>query len=534
MQELYSLPELVQGSWTKAEAVEGWRTVPGTLSLQAGGVSTIKISPSPQDVVLSPNQKLVLPNYDRKGFKEAIVHFGVGGFHRSHMAVYIDDLLRKGLGDWCIVGVGLKEPYDRFMRDALASQDYLYTVVERDNEKVTGRVIGSIAKVLFAPEDPEAVLRRLSSPVTHLVSLTITEGGYFLDAHGNLQFDHPDLQHDLQHPSSPRTVFGFIVEALRRRFASGLAPFTVLSCDNLQGNGDATRRATLGFARLRVVEGDYNIDSDFLEWIETQGSFPNSMVDRITPQTTEEDKTFIRSYFQVDDCWPVVTEPFRQWIIEEDPTDTFTSSMPPLELVGVRFVKEVAPYEHMKLRLLNATHSALAYLGYLSGHRLVHQVTTDPLFVRYLSDTLDSEVIPFLPMTPGIDPGAYKRELLQRFSNKRIQDQVLRLCSQGSAKVPKFILPSICEYQAQRPTELPRGLTLAVAGWLRFLEGKDESGDDIPLDDANLQALKGSELPSELFGELGRSSLFSEGLKHYTARLKVLGVRKVLESEFGQ
>jgi len=474
-----------------------------------------------------------LPSYDRKASTPSIVHFGVGGFHRSHMAVYVDDMLQEGVCDWTIIGVGLKDPYDRWMRDALKSQDCYYTVLERYGDETKARVIGSLVDCLFAPENPEAVLQRMSRPEVRIVSLTITEGGYYLDSgRGTFQSNHPDVEHDRAHQqTNPKTVFGYIIEALRRRHRAGIEPFTVLSCDNLQSNGDVTRHTTLGFAAELCKE-----EPELFEWIQQRVAFPNSMVDRITPQTTDEDRKFIQTQLHLEDKWPVVTEPFRQWIIE----DNFCpGSRPPLHLVGAQFVKDVAPYEAMKLRILNAGHSSLAYLGYLAGHRLVHHVARDSLFVQLLEQVMDREVTDLLPPVPGIDLADYKRTILNRFSNSAIQDRVTRLCSHGSAKVPKFVLPSISEH-LERFGTVPKGLALVVAGWLRFLEGTDERGEEIPIEDDMAETLRESlrpgdgQLPERIFGELARNESFVEEVKLMQSRLRLQGVREMLKEVLQQ
>eukprot|EP01097_Dermamoeba_algensis_P006897 TRINITY_DN4306_c1_g2_i3.p1 TRINITY_DN4306_c1_g2~~TRINITY_DN4306_c1_g2_i3.p1 ORF type:complete len:515 (-),score=111.15 TRINITY_DN4306_c1_g2_i3:124-1668(-) len=488
------------------------------------------------------------PSYKREGLVPSIVHFGVGGFHRSHMALYIDDLLQQGNREWSILGVGIKEPFDRWMREALESQDYLYTVIERDGSQVTARVVASITKYLFAPDSPETVLQEMCKPEVKIVSLTITEGGYYLDAKGDFPEDHADVIHDSSHPTTPVSAFGYIIEALRRRHEAGIPPFTVLSCDNVQGNGEVAHQATLGFAK--AVEKHRNSSSSsssssFLNWLEKEVSFPNSMVDRITPQTTDADKVFVRE-LGIEDKWPVMTEPFRQWIIE----DHFVKgTRPPFEKVGAQFVEDVSPYECMKLRLLNASHSALAYLGYLIGYRQVHESLGDPLFVRLLEKLMNDEVTESLPPVPGIDLTEYKKTLITRFANPPIKDQLSRICLHGASKMPKFILPSISAYLSKH-TALPKALTLAVAAWLRFLDGKDEKGELIKIAEDPLDHLvvglstkptasrEGQQpkrqLPAKsraIFGDLVDNEVFADGLLSLLERMRSTGVKKVMEEE---
>ncbi|HET9736693.1 MAG TPA: mannitol dehydrogenase family protein [Solirubrobacteraceae bacterium] len=416
-------------------------------------------------------ERVPAPDYDRRQAVPGVVHVGVGGFHRAHQAMYHDRLMNQGKAlDWAICGVGLL-PGDRRMKEALAAQDHLYTlIVKHSDGTYEPRVIGSIVDYLFAPDDPEAVIERMCAETTRIVSLTITEGGY--NRHhvtGEFDASDPAVQHDLRATGPTRTAFGFVVESLRRRRQRGVAPFTVMSCDNLQGNGTVAGQAFVAFARLR--------DAELGDWIEREVRFPSSMVDRITPQTTAADRTEVRERFGFDDRWPVVCEPFAQWVLE----DNFTLGRPPYQEAGVQLVDDVEPYELMKLRLLNAGHQALCYFAYLCGYRLVHEAAQDPLFRRLLLGYMDEEATPTLPPVPGIDLDDYKRTLIERFSNPQVRDTIARLCAESSDRIPKWVLP-VVRWQLDAGGELRRSAAI-VASWARYAEGVDEQGRPIAVDD---------------------------------------------------
>jgi fructuronate reductase/mannitol 2-dehydrogenase len=464
------------------------------------------------------------PAYDRRRLRPCVVHLGVGGFHRAHQAVYLDDLAGMGC-DWGERGVGLL-PQDRQMAKALGPQQGLYTLVVRSADPDRARVIGAMLDYLFAPEQPEAVLGALANASTRLVTMTITEGGYNVDeTTGQFDAANEAVQADLRQPSRPTTVFGYLVEALDRRRRAGIPPFTLLSCDNVQGNGHVTQTALVSFARLR--------DDALAGWIERHVAFPSSMVDRITPQTTDAERELVVQEFGIADRWPVVTEPFRQWVLE----DIFSDGRPALEDVGVQMVRDVLPYETMKLRLLNASHSAMGYLGYLAGYRTVDAVMVDPLFRTFIKRQMREEVAPLLPPVPGIDLEAYQCTLIERFSNPKIADQLARICLDGSAKVPKFLLPAL--HDALAAGRLHRCLTLALAGWLRYLGGVDDQGEKIVLQDARaaeLQALasEGRDDPRpllglrDLFGDLADREAFVLELESTMRDLYARGARATL------
>lgn len=454
---------------------------------------------------LSRLQYATVPTYDRTTIKQGIVHVGVGGFHRAHLAVYVDSMLEQlGLRDWSICGVGL-QPFDAAMKDALVPQDSLYTVVERSALGAKARVIGSITDYLFAPDNSEAVIAKMSHPDTHIVSMTITESGYFYNENTHeLETEHPDIAFDLIGKGSPRTFFGYVYAALARRYEAGLKPFTVLSCDNMQKNGHITRDMLLSFAKLR--------DPNVAAWIAQNGAFPNSMVDRITPRTVAADVHSLAEDFGIEDSWPVITEPFMQWVIE----DKFADGRPPFEKVGVQVVKDVKDveqFELIKLRLLNASHSALGYAGYLAGFKHIHEAIGHPLFHKYIFNMMQQEVKPLLPQIPGVDIDEYCKTLINRFSNPALKDEITRICLGGSGKLPQFIMPSIAEQiVAGGPL---RRLTLCAAAWFRYLNGIDEQGQEFKLDDpmaAELQLLarEGGTDPMKL---LSVSTLFGDDLR---------------------
>ncbi len=383
-----------------------------------------------------------------------------------------------------------------------------------------------MTRFLLAPDRPQAVLDALAAPETRVVTLTITEGGYnYNQATGEFNARHADILHDLAHQHESVTVFGYLAEAMDRRRRSGGAPFTVLTCDNLSHNGDTARLAVLSFAALR--------DPALVPWIEENVSFLNSMVDRITPQTTDADRAMVRDEFGIEDAWPVVCEPFRQWIIE----DNFCNGRPPLEDVGVQFTSDVHPYEMMKIFLLNASHSAMGYLGALAGYENIADIMADPLFREYIAALMDDEVTPLLAPMPGIDLSVYKKTLIERFANPTIRDQTSRICLDGSAKVPRFLLPSLQEQVGRGgPNKL---LTLAVAGWFRYLRGTDDAGRAITVQDplaATLQeqARSGGTDPCpllnlhDLFGSLGQSDSLVDGLSDALTRLERDGARRTL------
>ncbi|MFD2089986.1 mannitol dehydrogenase family protein [Blastococcus deserti] len=463
------------------------------------------------------------PGYDRAALRHGIVHIGVGAFHRAHQAVYLDDLARRGTTDWGVVGVGL---HSRAIGEVLAAQDRLYLVVERRADGDDARVVGAMTRYLYAPDDPDAVLAALVDERTRVVTLTITGTSYRIDPHtGDFDADDEDVQADLRDPARPRTVFGYLVEALDRRRGAGLPPFTVLSCDNMQHNGAAARTAVVSFARLR--------DGELADWIDEQVAFPSSMVDRITPNTSPEDRDAVAAATGVDDQWPVITEPYSQWVVE----DSFCNGRPPLEDVGVQFVDDVEPYEVMKTRLLNASHSAMAYLGYLAGLRTTDELLADPVFRSFLARMMAEEITPLLPAVPGIDLGAYQVTLLERFSNPRLGDQLARLGRRGSSKIPNYLLPSVVEAMEQdRPYRL---LCLAVAGWLRYLRGHDYVGDEVPIQGPRPDLVRvaqeggGDSAPllseQAVFAELGRDPRFAEPVQRALEALDREGPREVIE-----
>jgi len=430
--------------------------------------------PLRQDNLSALPDAVSAPAYDRTALRPGVVHFGVGGFHRAHQAVYFDELARRGLaGDWGLVGVGLHRPQ---MGEVMRAQDCLYLVVERGSQGATARVVGVMGRYLFAPEERDAVLDALADPATRLVTLTITGNGYLLTPDGEFSVDDPLVASELEDPGRPGTVFGYLVEGLERRRRAGIPAFTVLSCDNIPGNGAAARTMVASFAALR--------DPGLAQWIDENASFPNSMVDRITPETTPEERARVVGSFGVDDRWPVITEPFSQWVVEDD----FCHGRPPLDEVGVQFVADVSPYELTKKRLLNASHCALGYLGYLAGHRTTAEVMADPAYAAYVSALVD-EIVPLLPRVAGIDLDAYKSSLLDRLANPEMADQLSRLCRRGSTKVPSYLLPSITETRAAgRPAPM---LTLAVAGWFRYLQGEDYAGEPIEVEGPRSDELVG-------------------------------------------
>jgi len=411
-----------------------------------------------------------VPAYDRSRLEPAVVHIGVGGFHRAHQAVYFDELARTGVSTaWGITGVGLRSPQ---MGEVLGDQDHLYTLVVRGPEGDDVRVIGSVIRYLFAPDDPEAVLDALADPRTRLVTLTITGSAY---PGGDVDPTDPDVRADVETPGTPGTAFGYLVEALDRRRKAGLAGFTVLSCDNAQHNGDLARGAVLSTARLR--------DAGLAAWISEHVTFPGSMVDRITPETTPERRDEIAEAHGVDDRWPVITEPFSQWIVE----DRFCAGRPPLDAVGVQFVDDVRPYEVMKTRMLNGAHSALGHLGALAGHATTAEAMADPTVRAFVRGYL-GEVAAGLLAVPGVDLEAYTETLLERFSNPEISDQLSRLCRRSSTKVPSYVLPSL---QLAVDSDLPRAhLVLAVAAWMRYLRGSDDDGRTLEVTDALAEELR--------------------------------------------
>jgi mannitol 2-dehydrogenase len=415
------------------------------------------------------------------------------------------------------------------MKQALDAQDGLYTLVLKHSDGTyEPRVIGSIVEYLFAPDDPEAVIEKMAAPSIRIVSLTISEGGYNInDITGEFDATNPAVVRDLEPGAVPRTTFGLVTEALRRRRDRGVVPFTVMSCDNLQGNGDRARRAFTTFARLR--------EPDLGDWIDQQVRFPNSMVDRITPLTTDADRAEIRERFGIDDRWPVVCEPYAQWVLE----DAFTAGRPPYADAGVQVVDDVEPYELMKLRLLNASHQAMAYFGYLSGYRLAHEAAQDPLFRAFLLGYMDEEATPTLPPVPGVDLEEYKHTLIERFSNPQVRDTIARLCAESSDRIPKWLLPVIRQ-QLATGGEIRRSAAV-VASWARYAEGIDEQGEPIEVVDRLRDSLmplarRQREDPDafianrDMFGDLVDNERFVAAYRSALASLHQRGARATLEA----
>ncbi len=476
-----------------------------------------------------------VPTYDRGSLTPGIVHIGVGGFHRAHQAMYLDRLLAEDKArEWAICGVGVL-PVDRRIIDTLNQQDGLYTLaVKHADGRVDFRVIGSIVDALLAPDDPDAVVERMAAPTTRIVSLTVTEGGYNFSAiTGEFDLDDPGVRADLEPGAVPGTTFGLVVEALRRRRDRGMPAFTVVSCDNIQGNGEVARRSFTTYARLK--------DPELAAWIEEQVRFPSSMVDRITPGTTDADRAMVSEALGVTDGWPVVCEPFTQWVLEDDFVGG-PDGRPPLEDAGVQLVADVEPYELMKLRLLNAGHQALAYLGHLLGHQYVHDAAQDRELADFVRGYMDAEGTPTLAPVPGIDLTAYKAELLERFANPAVADTVARLCADSSNRIPKWLLPVVRE-NLRTGGPVDRAATV-VAAWTRYAEGTDERGQPIEVVDRLAERLvplaqRSREEPlaflsdREVFGDLADDDRFSRAYLAALRSLRERGARATLQAAGG-
>lgn len=467
---------------------------------------------------------LAIPAFDPAAVTPGIVHLGLGGFHRAHMARYTHDLMgrRPDALRWGIVGAGLM-PDDARMEAALAPQDGLYTLVERSGEHETATVIGSLAGVVFAGGGSGALLRAMDAPAVRIVSLTVTENGYCLDrATKRLDPQHPLVQRDLGEPGAPASAIGIIVESCRRRRDAGTPAFTALSCDNIQHNGLVLQDAVLALARLR--------DGGLADWIEANVSFPSTMVDRITPVTAAADIDWVASRYGVADRWPVVAERFRQWVIE----DRFVAGRPEWEEVGAQFVDDVAPYEFMKLRLLNASHLAVSGLGRLAGYVTIAEAMADPLLTRCMVALMDRETGPTLMPVPGIDLSAYKATLIERFANPAIKDTVERVNTDAPLNV--LLDPIRDRLRDGAAIDL---LALALAAWLRRVAGTDEQGAPIdvrhplaPL--LRERAAEGRDDPgpllgiTALFGELGADPRLAGPVGHWLGMLYRDGSRATL------
>ncbi|MDQ2065676.1 mannitol dehydrogenase family protein [Xinfangfangia sp. CPCC 101601] len=459
---------------------------------------------------------VALPLYDRKALTPGIVHIGLGNFHRAHMAVYLDDLFNMGLGhDWAIIGAGVRAP-DAAMREALKGQDCLSTVIELDPSGKKARRVGAMIDFLPVEENNAALIAAMSRPEIRIVSLTVTEGGYFINASTG-QFDpaDPAIVADAANPH--RTAFGAIIAALKARRDAGIPPFTVMSCDNLPGNGHVTEAAVVGLARLS--------DPALADWIKANVAFPNGMVDRITPATGPRERALAAEFGLGSDPVPVTCEPFRQWVVE----DNFPQGRPPLEKVGVTFTPEVHAFEMMKIRILNGGHATIAYPGGLMGIEFVHEAMAHPLILGFLNKVETEEIIPYVPPVPDTVIADYHQLIVQRFSNPEVADTERRLCLDGSNRQPKFIVPSVRDaLAAGGPIE---GLALVSALWCRYCAGTEDDGTVIPPNDPNWDQLQPLAMAAKadpqlwlnglasIYGDVAQSDRFASAFGRWLTRV---------------
>ena len=468
---------------------------------------------------------VAVPTYRRSDLAAGIVHFGVGNFHRAHQAVYLDDLFNAGQDhDWAIVGAGVRDP-DVTVREKLKQQDWLTTVVEQEAETTSARITGAMIDFV-RPYDVAANLDMLARPQIRIVSLTVTEGGYYISpATQTFDSSHSDIVADARDIEAPKTVFGLIVAGLKRRREAGVAPFTVMSCDNIPGNGHVTENAVAGLARLA--------DPELGSWIRANVAFPNSMVDRITPATTDRERALLGDKYGIEDNWPVFCEEFRQWVVE----DRFPAGRPALDAVGVTFTSDVAPYELMKIRILNGGHAAIAYPAGLLDIHFVHEAMEDAQIRAFLEALTTREIQPVVPPPPNTNLDSYRALVARRFANPRIGDTIQRLCFDGSNRQPKFILPSAADrLKAGASVD---GLALVSALWCRYCYGETESGKAIAPNDPSWDRLREAAQPArsdpraflklrDIFGELAENPVYVGAFSNALASLWARGVRSTV------
>ena len=454
---------------------------------------------------LSPNVNV--PSYRRDQLSPGIVHIGVGNFHRAHQALYMDRLFNKGLNhDWAITGTGV-QPADVKMYDALRAQDQLSTVVEQEAATSTARVTGAMTGFI-RPGDTAAILAQLAHPSTRIVSLTVTEGGYFIDpATGIFNPQAPEIQRDAANPDAPLTAFGLIAKGLGLRRAAGLRPYTVMCCDNIPHNGAVTRSAVAGLAGLS--------NPDLAEWIKAEAAFPNAMVDRITPATSDRERAHLAEHYGIADRWPVYCEEFIQWVLE----DNFSNGRPALEEAGAEFVSDVTPYEFMKIRILNGGHASIAYAGTLLDVHFVHDAMAHPLIGGFFAKVEQEEIVQTVPPVPNTNLHGYYELIKRRFSNPKIGDTIPRLAFDGSNRQPKFIVPVIAD--RLKTGAGIRGLALESALWCRHCAGKTASGKIIEKCDPNWERLNAKAESArhdplewlgmaDIYGDVGRAPVMRD------------------------
>ena len=484
---------------------------------------TTKLSAATLDAITSA----AVPRYTRADLTPGIVHFGVGNFHRAHQAVYLDALFNLGEGhDWALIGAGVRDT-DEAMRQKLAVQDWLTTVVEQEADSSAAHITGVMIDYL-KPGDSAAIIAQLADPAIRIVSLTITEGGYYIDP-ASQKFDptHPDIAYDAAHFDAPKTAFGLILAGLVARRNAGLQPFTVMSCDNIPGNGHVTENAVAGLAAL--------IDPALAAWVKSAVAFPNGMVDRITPATSDREKNLLAENFGIDDAWPVFCENFKQWVLE----DNFPAGRPALEKVGVQFVPDVAPYEHMKIRILNGGHATIAYPAGLLDIHFVHEAMEAPLVAAFLKKVETEEIIPTVPPVPDTDLGDYLALCEKRFANPKIGDTIRRLALDGSNRQPKFIIPAALD--RANDNSLLTGLALVSALWCRYCYGTTDSGaviapNDPSWDRLTAAAKKARDNPAawldmaDIYGDLAKAPSFVAAFTKSLNSLWSIGTKATLEA----
>lgn len=484
-----------------------------------------------QDTLPELPDSVLKPSYDRSALSAGILHFGPGNFHRAHQQIYINDLMNQHKDmDWAVVGASVM-PNDEQLRSILLAQDCLGSVVEQSASKNVARISGAMIDYLPVG-DVDAILARLTDPAIRIVSMTVTEGGYFVDTESGL-FDknHPAIVADAKSIESPKTVFGIIVNALRSRRDKAQPAFTVMSCDNLPHNGVVARGAVIGMAKL--------VDEALAAWIDEHATFPNGMVDRIAPATGPREKSLIVKEHGIQDGYPVFCEDYLQWVLE----DKFANGRPQLESVGVQFVDDVTPFETMKIRILNGGHAVIAYPAGLLDIEFADQAMQHPLIAGFLDKIEKQEIIPTVPEVPGTDLQAYFKLIGERFANPKIGDTVRRLCLDGSNRQPKFIVPTV---RARIATgDSIEGLALASALWCRYCYGETESGKKIEPNDPSWDVLQKTASAarsnpdtwlamSDVYGTLGESAAFSQSFGKHLAALWAKGTEKVLQEYISQ